>query len=299
MIHAGDRQSVLNGTRLDEVASLDLNGMHFLPAGLARAGQKDELRLAAKAATSDDPLRRRAKGEGQGRAKRRPRPGGADDGGSAQAEGKADQQERAGAGRAPPFAWPTRTIFRRTDACLSSCRRRFRRAFARGFKVEVGAEDGSSQVMLSAADGSLTLQDPHTILAVLDPLKSFGPSAFGPLRFRPVDANGAAGDWQPLIKLVRIPTPQRGALPRQPGQAMHTVRHQPVPDRFGRLRRAVYAVRPRALGLCQFHPERAAPEWHAAVSEAARRSGGDQRGGAAGAAGRVWSGFRACEKSEA
>jgi len=33
-----------------------------------------------------------------------------------------------------------------------------------------------------------------------------GPSAFGPLKFRPVTADGLNGDWQPLINLVRIPT---------------------------------------------------------------------------------------------
>jgi hypothetical protein len=78
--------------------------------------------------------------------------------------------------------------------------------FSRSEKIEVGAQDDSFHVLLSFADGNLTLQDPKTALAVLDPLKSFGPSAFGPLRFRPVDANGAAGDWQPLANLVRIPT---------------------------------------------------------------------------------------------
>jgi hypothetical protein len=38
----------------------------------------------------------------------------------------------------------------------------------------------------------------------LDPVKAFGPSAFGPLQFR-VLQNGIAGDWQPLATLVRLP----------------------------------------------------------------------------------------------
>jgi len=41
-------------------------------------------------------------------------------------------------------------------------------------------------------------------VARLDPEKSLGPSAFGPLKFR-VAANGVAGDWQPLATLVRLP----------------------------------------------------------------------------------------------
>ena len=36
-------------------------------------------------------------------------------------------------------------------------------------------------------------------------MKLLGPSAFGPLKFRPVAADGVEGDWQPLINLVRVP----------------------------------------------------------------------------------------------
>ncbi len=41
-------------------------------------------------------------------------------------------------------------------------------------------------------------------VAELDPGKAFGASAFGPLQFR-VTTGGAAGDWQPLATLVRLP----------------------------------------------------------------------------------------------
>jgi hypothetical protein len=60
--------------------------------------------------------------------------------------------------------------------------------------------------MLSFKDGNLTLQDSKTVFAVLDPMKLLGPSAFGPLKFRPVTVDGDEGDWQPLIDLVRLPT---------------------------------------------------------------------------------------------
>jgi len=49
------------------------------------------------------------------------------------------------------------------------------------------------------------LQDTRTALASLNPAKAFGASAFGPLRFRLIDGNGAEGDWQPLATLVRLP----------------------------------------------------------------------------------------------
>jgi hypothetical protein len=71
--------------------------------------------------------------------------------------------------------------------------------------VEVATADDSFRVVLSFKDGNLTLQDSKTVFAVLDPMKLLGPSAFGPLKFRPVAADGVEGDWQPLINLVRVP----------------------------------------------------------------------------------------------
>ena len=72
-------------------------------------------------------------------------------------------------------------------------------------KIEVASADGFLHTVLSLADKNLSLQDSQTAVAVLDPLKSFGDSAFGPLQFRPVAADGTAGDWQPLAHLVRVP----------------------------------------------------------------------------------------------
>jgi len=42
------------------------------------------------------------------------------------------------------------------------------------------------------------------MIAQLDP-KLFGRSAFGPLRFRPIQGD-VKGDWQPLATLVRVPS---------------------------------------------------------------------------------------------
>jgi len=72
-------------------------------------------------------------------------------------------------------------------------------------KIEVATADESFRVLLSFKDGNLTMQDAKTVLAELDPMKLLGPSAFGPLKIRPVSAEGVNGDWQPLINLVRIP----------------------------------------------------------------------------------------------
>jgi len=45
-VHAGDSEGMLRGTRLDEVTSLELNGIHFLALNVTRANQQDELRMA-------------------------------------------------------------------------------------------------------------------------------------------------------------------------------------------------------------------------------------------------------------
>jgi hypothetical protein len=79
-------------------------------------------------------------------------------------------------------------------------------AFPRDGKIEIASPDESLHTTLSVASGSLVLQNSHTVLATLDPLKSFGTSAFGPLRLRPVAADGTPGDWIPLATLVRLPS---------------------------------------------------------------------------------------------
>jgi hypothetical protein len=72
-------------------------------------------------------------------------------------------------------------------------------------KVEVATADESFHVFLSEKEGNLTLQDSKTVFATLDPMKLLGPSAFGPLKFRPVNDGDVEGDWQPLVSLVRMP----------------------------------------------------------------------------------------------
>jgi len=77
--------------------------------------------------------------------------------------------------------------------------------FSAGDRIEVATGDESFRVMLSFKDGNLTMQDSKTVLAILDPMKLLGPSAFGPLKVRPVSGDGIYGDWQPLANLVRVP----------------------------------------------------------------------------------------------
>jgi hypothetical protein len=77
--------------------------------------------------------------------------------------------------------------------------------FPRDEKIEVAAADSSFHTLLALSDGSLMLEDAHTAVANVEPLASFGASAFGPVRIRAVSSAGAAGDWLPLGTLVRLP----------------------------------------------------------------------------------------------
>jgi len=59
--------------------------------------------------------------------------------------------------------------------------------FPRNGQIEIETLDGTLRTVLTLApSGGLLLQDPHTVVATLDPLRSFGPSAFGPLHLRAV-----------------------------------------------------------------------------------------------------------------
>jgi hypothetical protein len=69
--------------------------------------------------------------------------------------------------------------------------------------VEIETTDGTSKTTLSPGAG-LIREDSRVAVATLDTAAAFGPSAFGPLRFRLVDPRGAS-DWQDLAVLVRLP----------------------------------------------------------------------------------------------
>jgi hypothetical protein len=88
--------------------------------------------------------------------------------------------------------------------------------FGRDAKIEVASVDETFHAILSVSDGNLVLQDAETVLATLEPLKSFGLSAFGPLRFRAISEEGRRGDWVPLATLVRLPQLKEIRCPDSP-----------------------------------------------------------------------------------
>jgi hypothetical protein len=71
--------------------------------------------------------------------------------------------------------------------------RRYPRRF-RTMKRSKSPAQMFSYTVLSLADKNLSLLDSQAAVAVPEPLKSFGDSAFAPLRFRPMAADGTACD---------------------------------------------------------------------------------------------------------
>lgn len=204
-LNSGDSEALLKGTRLDEVAQVSVDGITLKPAGLKRINDLDQLTLhtdsdtgslqAGKTFTATVELR-------DGRQLKTPvtvappRPQiellskGAQDDASAPPSpvhlGSVDDLPLAG-----------RLVFFLKSKVPAS--------FPRNEKVEVAATDGSFHTVLSLADNSLMLEDAKTALGVIDPLASFGASAFGPIHARALSADGVAGDWLSLGTLVRLP----------------------------------------------------------------------------------------------
>jgi hypothetical protein len=203
-INAGDQEGVLRGTRLDEVARFELNGVHFVPAKLTRANEKDELHLSTAQADSatlrPDQLVVAHVALKDGRTFELPtkveaaRPKVTLISKSIQ-RGDTPSTIILGSQEELPFEGQISFLLKTEIP----------ERFPRSERIEVATLDESFTVLLSVADGTLVLRDSENLLVFVDPRKALGPSAFGQLRFRPVQADGTKGDWQPLATLVRVP----------------------------------------------------------------------------------------------
>jgi hypothetical protein len=204
-IHAGDSQGELIGARLDEVASVELNGVEFAPDKTADPTSDGGLLLIAKSATAANALKPDAQLTARVTLKddrvldlpttiELPRPRVSLMSVSVQSGAAASFMHLGNSQELP-----------QDGSVVFALKSEVPAEFPRSEKIEVATADGSSDVILTVDRGNLIMQDAQSLLATLDPLKAFGPSAFGPLRFRPVSKDGSEGDWQPLATLVRIP----------------------------------------------------------------------------------------------
>jgi hypothetical protein len=205
VMHAGDSQGVLKGSRLDQVANLAIRNLTFVPGELTRsagdelpmvaqdsqaaASLKPERGIAAKVTLKDgrvlpligtvDSARPRVTLIGQNV---QPSP-----------SSRESNIQLTDQGELPQ------------DAILTfAVRAQMPAIFARDETIEVAGTDESWSTVLSFGNGGLTLENGQVAVATLNPAKAFGASAFGPLRFRVV-AKAIPGDWQPLGNLVRLP----------------------------------------------------------------------------------------------
>ena len=244
-ISAGDRQGVLKGTRLDEVDSAELKGIRFVPAKFSRAEQKDELQMVAApqaTATVTATLTATATPTSQAQAAgatavAMPVALQADEKLVAKVsltDGRVLELQTTVAPPRPKVALLSKNVqrgaedaairFGKDDELSPNDKLSFfvkaevPEKFAHNEKIEVATADESSHVMLSEADGTLILQDAQTALAIFTPAKGFAASAFGPLRFRVVNADGVNGDWMPLGMLVRVPQLKEIRCPDKPDQ---------------------------------------------------------------------------------
>jgi len=217
-ISAGDEQGVLEGTRLDQVNSFELNGIRFSPAKLMRVERKDLLYLSApnpaatgNFQTNENLVARVALKDGRvldlQTKVQPPRP-------RVSLLSKSIQAGASGSG----IRLGDQDLLPQDGKIKFFVKSELPEKFGRNEKIEVASEDESFRVTLGAAEGNLVMQDAETVMATLEPLKAFGASAFGQLRFRAVSEEGRLGDWIPLAKLVRLPSLKEVRCPDSPDQ---------------------------------------------------------------------------------
>jgi hypothetical protein len=214
-IHAGDTVAELTGASLDQVKSLTFKGLTYEPsASPEQSGKTLGLALPAEAKAPN-----------------------------LKADEKLSAEVHLRDGRTLPVSAvvlpsrPTVSILSRRvtnappstiglsnpeDLALGSQLTFFlksRANFQRNDKIEIANDisagdqpasatvaDQALHTTLSIANGGLILEDSHTILATFDPLKTFGPSTFGPFHLRALAGDGTPGAWVPLATIVRLPT---------------------------------------------------------------------------------------------
>lgn len=215
-IYAGDGQGTLTGTRLDEVAGMKMGGESFTPGELSRNNQTDELLLAENDTN----------GKSWDTGKKLTAQVSLKDGRVLKVETKVEPPRprvkllskniSLGAAASSAVRMASDDQLPQDGRLSFFLKSEVPTAFHRDEEIEVATKDGGYHTLLSQKEGTLILQDAQTVLAMFDPGKTFGPSAFGPLRFRVVDKDGTKGNWQSLATLVRVPELKEVRCPDSP-----------------------------------------------------------------------------------
>ena len=201
-VHAGDTEGILRGNRLDEVTRLTFGGLQFTPGTLITRDGHDELPMLAQSRSDTRALKG---GDAQvtlidGRifnvkvTINAPRP-------SATLIGKTVNWLPAAGENAIRLSDATELPLE--ARLIFSLRAKSPAGFTRDEQLEVATTDGSFSAVLGVGAGVM-LQSRKVAVVSLDPSKALGPSASGPLQFRRI-VEGVAGEWAPLVTLVRLP----------------------------------------------------------------------------------------------
>jgi hypothetical protein len=235
--HTGDTTATLSGTSLDQVREVEFGGITMKPAEqvtnpVPKPDGKAELRLVlpadahAPALPAGDRLTAHV-ALNDGRTLHlpvtveTPRP-------NVSLLGKADVPPENAPRNAFNIRLANQDDLPVSDGLIFSLKAA--QPFPRAGKVEIASPDDSLHTTLSLADSgsSLILEGTDTLLGTLQPLKAFGPSAFGPIQMRALAPDGTAGDWLPLVTLVRLPTFTRLSCPVAEAPAPAAVPHGKV-----------------------------------------------------------------------
>ncbi len=217
VLHAGDSQGILKGSRLDEVASLTIDRVVFVPGVLKTHHGVDQLTVTAQDPTAAAHLEPGEAGVVRVQLK----------------DGRVLTLDGAVAAPRPSVVLMAKSVYLSgTDApnhihrgngnelpqhaqLTFSVRAVAPTVFDRDESIQVATTDGLYSTTLSLTNGGITLENQQVAIATLDPARAFGPSAFGPLQFRVID-DGVKGGWQPLATLVRLPQLHRLVCPATP-----------------------------------------------------------------------------------
>ncbi len=205
-VHSGDSEGTLHGNRLDEVETLSFAGTTFVPGTLSTSNGQDDLVLQAEGTH----ITRALKGSEATLATATLR-----DGRTVQVKASVDSARPSAtllsksvrlpdvpAGSAIQLA-DERELPLRAELTFS-LRALSPASFSNEDKIEVATANRAYSVVLGVDTRGITLQSSKIAVVTVNPSAEFGTSAFGPLRYRRI-VDSVAGDWHPLVTLVRLP----------------------------------------------------------------------------------------------
>ena len=204
-LNSGDKSALLKGTRLDEVANAEVNGIKFTPSALNRVDNSDQLLMLAAGSTAELTPGRPYTARVDLKDGRRLDAPVAVDAPRPQITLLSKGVQSDASNPLPPVQLGSPNDLPIDGRLVFFLKSSVPSAFPRDEKIELAAADASFHTTLTLNDGGLMLEDANTAMGSVEPLTRFGSSAFGPVQVRPIAADGAAGDWQPLGTLVRMP----------------------------------------------------------------------------------------------